>query len=236
MTPPMSSVALAQRGPRQADGASGPRRLSGAAAGLALLLALTGSGCALTSKAEALSPRYFSPAPSALERTAQGGRAPSLRLGRVEPAGHLETRMAYRPSETELAYHEDRRWTEPPERFVRRTLERALFESGAFERRVSGPGPILDVEVASFEELRAPPPRARLALVLVLRDDRRALLDRSLRIEVPLERPADGAGGPLDAGAALAAAMGHALDRAARQVTEQVRAELAQEAVARHPE
>jgi len=187
------------------------------------------SGCALSSKGEALTPRYFTPAladrlepraappePPAAERAS----APELRIGRVEPAAHLEERIAYRVSTTELAYYEDRRWTEPPEQFVRRALELELFERRAFQRVVSGAAPTLDVEVLRFEELREKPPRARLALLITLRDERHALLERTVSVDVPFE--AEG-----DAGPALAAAMASALGEATERVAEQVGAQLA---------
>src|SRR5436190_1201966 len=114
-----------------------------------------GSGCALLSKGEALSPRYFSPSLAAQPApVAEPDAAPrALRLCRVEAAAHLEERIAYRISPTELAYYDDRRWTEPPEEFVRRALTVELFERRAFQRVLSGVAPTLDVEVSSFEEL-----------------------------------------------------------------------------------
>jgi cholesterol transport system auxiliary component len=205
------------------------------AALVALAAALLGSGCAFTSKGEALTPRYFSPAPASEppEPAAPEGAPapPELRIGRIEPAAHLEERIAYRISDSELAYYEDRRWTEPPEQFVRRALERELFESHAFRRVISGAAPTLDVEVLSFEEVRPNveeglgTPRARLSLLITLRDERHALLERTLSIEAPLEL-----GSNADEGRALARAMAGALGRATRDVAERVAAELRQQA------
>lgn len=185
------------------------------------------SGCALSSKGEALTPRYFTPAPadrleprSPEPPSADRAPAPELRIGRVEPAAHLEERIAYRLSATELAYYEDRRWTEPPEQFVRRALELELFERRAFQRVVSGAAPTLDVEVLRFEELREKPPRARLSLLITLRDERHALLERTVSVDAPFEATGD-------AGPALAAAMASALGEATEQVAEQVAAQLA---------
>lgn len=200
--------------------------------GAALLMLGAGipSGCALASKGEALSPRFFSPVPPA-ERTPSAGldapgpsaHAPELRMGRIEPAAHLEERIAYRLSATELAYYEDRRWTEPPEQFVRRALEKELFERRAFRRILSGDAPTLDVEVLSFEELRFEgrerAARARLGLLVTLRDERHALLERTIGVEAPI-----GASG--DAGPALAAAMAVALGEATEQITALVSQEL----------
>lgn len=229
--------------------------------------ALLASGCAFLSKGEAMTPRYFSPAlafepPDASRPPAPEASLPELRVGRIEPAAHLEERIAYRISDSELAYYDDRRWTEPPEQFVRRALERELFESHAFRRVVSGVAPTLDVELLSFEEVRPNveegpsaegpigprstrphsaagcgepgtnlghealgTPRARLSLLITLRDERHALLERTLSMEAPLELGSD-----TDAGLALARAMASALDRATRDVAERVAAELRQQA------
>lgn len=187
------------------------------------------AGCALASKGDALSPRYFSPTVEPAKGPDEGANAPhaqasiqlELRVGRVEPAAYLEERIAYRINQQELAYYEDRRWTEPPEQFVRRALEHELFETHGFRRVLSGAAPTLDVDVLSFEELRQGPRRAHLALHITLRDDRHALLERTVTADAPLDL-----GAPDDEGRALAAAMASALSLAARDVAEQVSAEL----------
>ena len=191
--------------------------------GLALCAWL--SGCALMSKGEALSPRYFSPTLDAPPASSAESTPLELRLGRIESAAHLEERIAYRLSPTELAYYEDRRWTESPEQFVRRALESELFERRAFRRVVSGAAPTLDVEVLSFEEMRVGAPRARLTLLITLRDDRRALFERTISVDAPF-----GAG--TDPGPALAEAMATALGDATRRVAEQVGSALERQAVA----
>jgi cholesterol transport system auxiliary component len=190
-----------------------------------ILLAAWLSGCALTSKGEVLSPRYFSPTLEAPTAPSAASTPLELRLGRIEPAAHLEERIAYRVSATELAYYEDRRWTEPPEQFVRRALESELFERRAFRRVVSGVAPTLDVELLSFEEMRVGAPRARLSVLITLRDDRRALLERTISVDAPL-----GAGS--DPGPALAEAMAAALGDATRRVAEQVGSALERQALA----
>jgi cholesterol transport system auxiliary component len=197
-----------------------------------LATALFASGCAFLSKGEALTPRYFSPVPtsepptpSEPEPAPEAPAPPELRIGRIEPAAYLGERIAYRISDNELAYYDDRRWTEPPEQFVRRALERELFESHAFRRVISGAAPTLDVELLSFEEVRQGTPRARLSLLITLRDERHALLERTLSTEAPLELGANA-----DAGPALARAMAEALGRATRDVAERVAAELRQQA------
>jgi ABC-type uncharacterized transport system auxiliary subunit len=185
-------------------------------------------GCALMSKGEALSPRYFSPhLESSVAAPAREAQPLALRLGRIEPAAHVEERIAYRVSDTELAYYDDRRWTEPPEEFVRRALEEELFERRGFQRVISGAAPTLDVEVLSFEERREGHPSARLTLAVTLRDDRRALLDRTISVDVAIARGAgSGKGDDADVGPALAEAMAGALASATRQVADQVSSQL----------
>jgi len=91
------------------------------------LLALPSTGCALTSKAEVLTARYFSAEPA---RTARSPHAPAgleLRLGQVSAASHLDERIAYRVGGSEMGFYEDQRWTENPEAYLRRSArQRAL--------------------------------------------------------------------------------------------------------------
>jgi cholesterol transport system auxiliary component len=195
--------------------------------GVVVLGLLLLQGCALLSKGDAMSPRYFSPALEPVRDSPQAGARPlELRIGQIEPAAHLSERIAYRVSDTELAYYDDRRWTESPEQFVRRALESELFETQAFRRVVSGDAATLDVEVLSFEELRAPE-RARLSLLITLRDQRHARFQRTILAEVPLDLA-----GKDDAGPALAKAMQSALARATKEIAERVSAELSREPAA----
>jgi len=179
------------------------------------------TGCALLSKAEPLSPRYFSPEPSV---EPAGDRAPpvraDLRLGNVDAAAYLDERIAYRPSETELGYFEDQRWTEPPAAYLRRALTQELFERRGLSRIVGGAAPTLDAELVSFEELREGARRARVSLRFTLRDERRALLEHTLVVERPIA-PGDDA-----AARGLTLALSKALEDAVAQVADQVVGEL----------
>jgi cholesterol transport system auxiliary component len=183
-----------------------------------LLLAVL-SGCALTSKATAVDARFFSPdfvAPAA--RPVPAEPAPlELRLGTVEAASHLEERMAYRIHTSELGYLDDRRWSERPEEYVRRALERELFERQHIRRVLSGAATTLDVELTAFEEVRGPGPRVRLALGFRLHDDRQVSLERSLVVEVPLV-----ADGDMDHAQRVASALGLALAKAVAEVGTEV--------------
>jgi cholesterol transport system auxiliary component len=191
------------------------------------LLAFWLKGCALTSKSEALSPRYFSP-DVGQSTPAVRARALSrleLRLGQIGAASQLEERIAYRLSPTELGYYEDRRWTEPPEEYLRRALGRELFEDRGLRRVVSGAAPTLDVELVEFEELRYGDSRARVALLFSLRDDRTALIERRIVVEQPIA-----AGDPKEAPVRVAVALSNALSQAVSDVADEAVAVLEAEA------
>jgi cholesterol transport system auxiliary component len=189
-----------------------------------VVLGLLG-GCALTSKADALYPRFFSPEPAAAQAStpAPSGAPLALRLGQVEAASYVEERFAYRLEPTELSYYEDRRWTEPPERYLRRALERELFQERGIRRTVSGPGSTLDVELTAFEELRGAPARVRLALSFSLHDERQSQLERRVVIERPLP-PNTRNASARDVTAALALALTAAVLDISEQVTRELRA------------
>lgn len=171
-------------------------------------------GCAMTSKGDPLTPRFFSVA-APRESVAPGERREvraepfELRLGNVAAAAYLEERFVYRVSETELGYREDRRWTESPEAFLRRALAHELFEVQGLRRVVSGAAPTLEVELTSFDELTFGQRRARLAVHVVLEDERNALLEREIVVEEPVGS---------ESGSELPDAMSRALRRAVHEV------------------
>ena len=182
-------------------------------------VAVAHGGCALTSKADAQSARMFS-----VERQTKAPELPEpegapleLRLGQVDAASHLEERITYRLHGAELAYYDDRRWTEEPEQYVRRALERELFERRHIRRVVSGASATLDVELTAFEELRGPPARVRLALSYTLHDARQSSLERSLVIERALTDTAEP-----DRAQQVAAALAIALTDAVSEISDQV--------------
>lgn len=183
------------------------------------LLLLLGQqpGCALTSKAEALSPRYFNPQLAAAERSQAAAQPFELRLGQVSSASHLDERISYRISAAEVGFYEDRRWTEIPEAFLRRALERELFEERRLSRVVSGVAPVLDVELTSLEEVRGNPSKARVTLTFSLRDERRSLLERSVELEQPVSEQAGA-----DPAQRLAQALAVTLARAVQTVGDEV--------------
>jgi len=191
---------------------------------ICVFVAIVGSqsGCALGSKGEALSPRYFSPEQASLPAPPPAAGELELRLGQVASASHLDERISYRLSGSEVGFYDDRRWTEVPEAYLRRALERELFERRGVQRIVTGAGPNLDVELTAFEELRGEPTRARVTLIFSLRDERRSLLEKTFSLERPV---------PSQAGAdpeqRLAATLSSALAEAVAAVGTEVVNELA---------
>jgi cholesterol transport system auxiliary component len=183
------------------------------------------SDCALTSKAEVVSVRYFSPEQerASVERPLPAVvHSPPLevKLGRVFSGSNLRERIAYRDNAYELGYYEDLRWTERPETFVRRKLDRALFETQKLKRVLSGAAPTLDVELISFEDLRQETGRAvRIQLKFMLFQDREVLLEETLTVE----RPVPGDNPQIEA---VVAAMATALEAMAQEVVMRVKTAL----------
>lgn len=188
---------------------------------LGALLCLALPGCALTSKAEALSPRYFNPQLAMGARSQPAPQPFELRLGQVSSASNLDERMAYRVSSAEVGFYEDRRWTELPEAYLRRALEKELFEERKLTRVMTGAAPVLDVELTAFEEVRQTPAKVRVTLTFSLRDQRRSLLERSLELEQPI-RERDGPDAAQRAAHALAATLGQAVQTVGAAVVERL--------------
>jgi cholesterol transport system auxiliary component len=182
------------------------------------------TGCALTSKGTALAPRYFDPEPprSAAPLAVPEGDPLELRLGAVGAASYLDERISYRVHAAELGYYEERRWTEHPEEYLRRALEAELFERRHLRRVLSGPAVTLDVELTAFEELRERNGRVRLEVRFTLHDDRKALLERRLVVERPLDTNRGG-----DHAQQVAAALGAALASAVTDMSDDLTRELA---------
>jgi cholesterol transport system auxiliary component len=207
----------------------------------ALILAFLTSGCALTSKAEVVDIRYFSPEqvkPHLTQGEAGTATAPSaaapngaldVRLGRVSSGSNLRERIAFRDAAYELGYYEDWRWTERPETYVRRELGRTMFEEHGMHRVFNGVAPTVDVEVIAFDDLRLKTGRAaRVQLKAMLSDDSGVLWEDTLTVDRPVtaEKPKI---------EDFVAAMAGALDAAAEQVTSKVQATLLARRAASNP-
>lgn len=191
------------------------------------LSALFLSGCALTSKSEALDVRYYTPEKVKAQLTAATERpapadAISLELGRVSSSSHIREKMAFRDASWEIGYYEDRRWTERPEAFLRRELGRTLFEERGFRRAVSSASAAtLEIELIAFEEIRVKPTHAaRVQMRMILHDGHEVLHEETITVDKPLpngEATTD----------ALVAATADALDAAASAVAERAQRVLA---------
>jgi cholesterol transport system auxiliary component len=201
-------------------------RLARACAGVAVLLLATAGGCALTSKAEVVEIRYFSPErvkPSLTGATlAPRGDPLELRLGRVSAGSNLRERIAFRGAGYELGYYATWRWSERPETFVRRDLARTLFEEHGLRRVHGGAAPTLDVDVIAFDDLRLGKERAaRVQLEGVLSADDAVLWQETITVDHPViaESPKI---------EDVVGAMATALDEASETVTRKVEFALAQ--------
>jgi len=194
----------------------------------ALLVGLLATGCALLTKADPLTPRYFSAEPSGTGPATGGSvtalpgdssaAARELKLGRVTSASYLGERLVFRDSPYELGFYEDRRWTEKPEAYFRRALSRALYEQGGFRRVVSGAGPTLDCELVEFAELRSPAHVARARANFVLYDSRSVRTEATVTVELPIPGSKEGAQ-PAESVAALSLALTSAVDEIVRRVS-----------------
>ncbi len=191
---------------------------------LGATFALGTSACALTSKAELVETRYFSPErvrPTGATSGSAAGGVLELKLGRVSSGSSLRERIAYRDAAYELGYYDDLRWTERPETYVRRGLGRALFEEHGIHRMLGGLAPTLDVAVIAFDDLRLPTGRGvRVQLELLLHEESRVLLEETLTVE----RPVLGDKPKIED---VVAAMAIALDEASEQATKRVESALA---------
>lgn len=188
--------------------------------------ALLGAGCALTSKSDPLSPRYFSPElPGEVSRSRPRPAGPplELRLGRVDGAAHLEERLVFRDSDHEFGYYVERRWTEAPEEYLKRRLARVLFEERGLVHVVGGAAATLEVRLTAFEELRAPKRIARVQVTARLQDQRVVHWEETLTVDQPVVATGKG-----DDAGEMVAALGQALravvDRIADRVVEDLAA------------
>lgn len=204
------------------------------------------TGCAALSKGESLEVRYFtlpahvpSPRGSATttietpDRAKGTPKARGLRVGAIVGSVHLEERIVYRPSASELGYYTSLRWTEPPERWLSREFAAQLFQERGVEQLIGVVGPILEVELTVFEEVLGPPHLARVQLLARLQDGKSIFWQETLSVEVPVAPPVVTTGveeseEAAEGREALATvdAMGAAMMAITRQLVERVEVEL----------
>ncbi len=181
-------------------------------------------GCALFSKGEVTMRRYYTPELSAI-RPSQAHSSSELRLGRVTAGVYISERIMFRESAYEVGFYDDRIWTEKPEAYLRRGLGRVLFEEQGLRSVVRGAGPTLDVELISFEEVKAPQHIGRVKLSFALSDERVVSLQQTITVDRPIIEQS-----PKNASteaSAVAQAMGEALRDAIYEVSNRVVGDLA---------
>jgi ABC-type uncharacterized transport system auxiliary subunit len=146
------------------------------------------AGCALTRKSAPLQIRQFTPEVP-YEAGAPTTTCGALALGRITASGHLRYRIAHRSSPVEISLYETLRWTDHPDSYVRRALERELFHQAALSQALYGSGLTLDVDVLGFEELETPRAAGRVQLAFRLRDDRSVITSGVLTTTRPSASP-----------------------------------------------
>lgn len=182
-------------------------------------------GCALLSKGDQGEARFFSlemtPPPSAAAAVEPGAPTQTppakLRLGRVTGAPYLAERLVFRDSANEVVYYRERRWVEPPQRFLERLLARVLFEQRGLVHLVGGDGPTLDVELLALDEIRSPRHLARVMVSAQLHDEHIVLFEDTLTQEVPIHD---------DSPAALVEALSEALQAIVDRIADSVMRQL----------
>jgi cholesterol transport system auxiliary component len=193
---------------------------------LLLASALAAVGCALTSKSVPMEIRYFEPEVPAATGSKPvpvaddpHGR-PRLRIGRVTASAHLRSRIVFRRSAVESGTYDDRRWTENPEAFVRRSLEAALFDDRRLLETLATRAPTLEVELVTFEEVRNGTARSgRVELAYTLYDDENVISSGRLAVERAARSPEMG-----DVVVAISLAMNAATAELSRRVAERLTA------------
>lgn len=178
----------------------------------AVLAAVVLAGCLLPTPPAP--PRYFAPV---LPPSSADGAPAAVDLGSVRAPLHLREQIAWRRSDVEYGFYEQRRWTELPSTYVERALSRELYGGGEPPMSAGRALPVLRVEVRAFEEVLAPAHEARVAIALELVDGSCVRLRRL----VAASRPLDG-----DDPLAVVHGIGDALDEVAHASAGAVRAAL----------
>jgi len=180
----------------------------------AVIALMAGAGC-LFRTAEA--PRFYRPGSAALDGASERP-APSaasagapIHLHSVRSAPFLRERIVWRSSPVEYGLYEQRRWFELPSRYVRCALTTALASTPGLRLDDDPKAARLDVEILAFDEVLAPAHQASVTLAVILRDGTEERLDRLYSAQAPIASTD---------GAAMAEAMGKALDEAVQQVAQ----------------
>lgn len=180
---------------------------------LTSLAVVFAAGCALTSRSQPYQVKWYTPEVLHAEAPPPRSPGPALRLGAVRSGPELERRIAWSNGAYQMAFYDDRRWTERPARFVTSALRRVLFETRGLQSTDQPTAPLLEVEVVSFEEVRSPRGHyGRVALQIRL-SNAPAPLDTTVIRDEPVQ------GAQFDD---VVAAISRALDGAANEIAARV--------------
>jgi cholesterol transport system auxiliary component len=134
-------------------------------------------------------------------------------------SGNLETRIAFGDGAYQGGYYERRRWTERPELYVRRALERTICQEQGFRCNPDdADAPTLDIEVLKFQELKAAGSHQGVVALRIVLSTKKVLVDDTVQVVVPVH------GDRFDD---VVAAIAVALDAASGDVARRVRTALA---------
>lgn len=178
---------------------------------LLVVTAIVGLGGCLFRTAEP--PRFYRPASVTLDAADDDDAPPPatgvpVRVQSVRSAPFLRERMVWRASGVEYGLYEQRRWFELPTRYVRRALGTTLDDTPGVRLGDATSPARLDVEILAFDEVLTAH-HAHVVLAVKLRNGAETRLDRTFAAEAPITG---------DGGAAVAEAMGRALDAVAKEV------------------
>ena len=178
-----------------------------------LLAATVASGCALLSRSQPPRPHYYDPEPP--RQTASGDTTSDcvIELGEVSANDELGQSVAFRRSAHEIGYYETRRWSANPDNYLRRALQRALFDRRRCRRSTSGDAPTLDVRLVAFEQRLGWPNEAHVAVHAIVDDRGTVVAEKTLEAVRPF-----GEGNDDTAFDGFVAAVSGALDDVAEQV------------------
>jgi ABC-type uncharacterized transport system auxiliary subunit len=115
------------------------------------------------------------------------------------------------------------RWTEPPDMYLGRALDDALFAGNEMRRGLTDPAYTITVALEAFEELRYGEPRARVAVYVAIADAQMVVRERRLIVDAPVTRGSEGRE------IALVEAFGKALNDVAASVRQEVRSVAAEQ-------
>ncbi|HLY36402.1 MAG TPA: ABC-type transport auxiliary lipoprotein family protein [Candidatus Binatia bacterium] len=163
-------------------------------------------------------PRFFRPTSAlldAVDAVQPVGDGVPIRLREVRADPFLRERIVWRISDVEYGSYEQRRWLDLPAHYVDRALAVRLQATPGLRLTDDLAAMALYVDILAFDDVLAPQHEANVTLAVALEDRTGVVLLRrtvEARVAVASDDPA-----------ALAKAMGEALDQTVAQVADGVR-------------